>query len=312
MNHDRDKLARSFGSVADAYAAARPGYPRDAAAWLVGGPSGFSGDPRSVLELGAGTGRLTEQLTSQRLVTTDPSHEMLLRLRERMPHARALAATAERIPMPSRSFDVIVAAQAFHWFDHDTALPEIARVLRPDGHLALVWNIPDESTPWVRKLQRIVPRPVSHDEDVLPLQESRYFGPVEEKKFRTWETVTRSSLQELVKSRSPYAVADEATRARMLADVGALYDDYDRGSAGMQMPYVTYCYRARVQRQDSLFPRPPAPRPGRSARGRAGAPTPGQAGSGAPTPPKAAPTSGSQPPPPPPDDDDGTLLIDFS
>ena len=307
---DKDKLARSFGAVADSYEAARPGYPDDAAAWLIGGVSGFSGEPRSVLELGAGTGRLTQRLTSQRLVTTDPSHEMLTRLRDRMPHARALVARAEQIPMPSRTFDVIVAAQAFHWFDHPTALPEIARVLRPDGHLALVWNIPDESTPCVRKLQRIVPRPVSHDEDVVPLQETKYFGFIEEKRFRTWETVTRDSLQELVRSRSPYAVAGEEQRAQMLADVRALYDDYDRGPAGLQMPYVTHCYRARVQRQDSLFPRPPAPRPGQSARNRAGVPTtrpePGQTTRGAT--PTGQPGVPKQTPPP---DDDGTLLIDF-
>lgn len=331
MNQDRDKLARSFGTVASSYATARPGYPVDAAAWLAGGDDGF-GKARSVLELGAGTGRLTEHLIGQpglRVVPSDRAHEMLVHLRERIPHARALVAAAERIPMPSRTFDVVAVAQAFHWFGHDEALPEIARVLRPDGHLALVWNIPDESTPWVRKLQRIVPRPVSHEDDIAPLRETKYFGFVEERRFRTWETVTRTSLLELVKSRSPYAVADEASRERMLAEVGALYDDYDRGTAGLQLPYVTRCYRARVIHQDGLGRRP-APRPGRGYRrpsgpamGRppatpsrpttasgdspAGPETPGEeTGIG-----RTAPPSVDTDPQEPPTDDDGTLLIDL-
>lgn len=334
MNTDRNELARSFGSVADAYDSARPDYPEGAANWLVEGPPSAARrrdpEPRMVLELGAGTGRLTEHLTAHRLVATDPSHEMLLKLRDRLPRARVLSAAAEQIPMPSRAFDVVVAAQAFHWFDHATAMPEIARVLRPDGHLALVWNIPDESTPWVRKLQRIVPRPVSHDEDTVALMETPYFGHVEEQTFRSWRTVTRESLLQLVQSRSPYAVADEETKEQMLADVGALYDDYDRGTAGLQMPYVTRCYRARVVRQDGLGRRP-APRPGRGYRRPTAAAGPGPAGT---APAKSDDISTTGPaksaedtrtdqkagqrapidpdrPQDPPTDDDGTLLIDF-
>src|SRR4051812_49104988 len=119
----------SFGGVADAYDHGRPTYPREAAAWLVG--SEFA----HLLELGAGTGKLTEQLLAlrHRVLATDPLEEMLRRLRARLPAVRAVVGSAERIPMRARSVDVVVAAQAFHWFDPERALPEIARVLRPGG-----------------------------------------------------------------------------------------------------------------------------------------------------------------------------------
>ncbi len=310
---DKDKFARSFGSVVDSYQSARPDYPADAAEWLVRGEGGSG--PHMVLELGAGTGLLSQRLTGHKLLATDPSPQMLGRLRDALPGVPAAVAAAEHIPLPSHAVDVVVAAQAFHWFDHEVALPEIARVLRPDGHLALVWNVPDEGTPWVRKLQRIVPRPMSHDDDIAPLHATPYFGAVEEKRFRIWTTVDKQKLLDLVKSRSPYAVADQATREQMLADVGALYDDYDRGTAGMQLPYITYFYRAKVQRQ-------PAARHGAGSRGgsaAAGRPPGTAMGSSsrdvatpaAPEAPEARQRAVVASPPVKPPEDDGTLLIDF-
>lgn len=300
---DKDKFARSFGPVADSYASARPDYPAEATDWLIRGEHG-PGSHR-VLELGSGTGLLTRALVSHELLATDPSAQMLARLHEALPGVPAAVARAEQIPLPAHTVDVVVAAQAFHWFDHEAALPEIARVLRPDGHLALVWNVPDEGTPWVRKLQRIVPRPTRHEDDVAPLLETPWFTAVEIKKFRTWKQVDKQRLLELVRSRSPFAVADQPTREQMLADVAALYDDYDRGSAGMALPYITYCYRAVVQ-PPSAVPRRPAPRPG-ARRTTDPAPAPGDPTSE----PSAPADQGETTPPVDPPEDDGTLLIDF-
>ena len=152
MDEELQRHARSFGPVADAYDRGRPTYPADAVAWLVGRQRA------TVLELGAGTGKLTAQLVAQGhdVLATDPDDAMLDVLRERVPQARVSNTSAEEIPLGDRSVDVVVAAQAFHWFDHERALPEIARVLRPGGHLALVWNQRDERIPWVRKLGRII------------------------------------------------------------------------------------------------------------------------------------------------------------
>jgi len=243
MSDELRDHALSFGPVAEAYDRARPSYPAEAAAWLVG--------PRrsSVVELGAGTGKLTELLVAagHDVVATDPLPEMLGRLRSRVPGARAAVATAERIPVASRSVDVVVSAQAFHWFDHDVALAEIARVLRPGGVLALVWNARDEGIPWVRKLGTIIGSSDNRLDLVDPVAESAYFGPVEQQEFRFWQSLRRDDLFDLVRSRSYVALLDDAERDELLGRVGALYDDYGRGPDGMQLPYLTRCYRSVVQ-----------------------------------------------------------------
>lgn len=275
--------ARSFASVAEAYDRARPSYPAEAAAWLVGSTTA------TVVELGAGTGKLTELLVAagHDVIATDPLPEMLGHLRTRVPGARTVVATAEHIPLPSRTADVVVCAQAFHWFDHAAALPEIARVLRPGGTLALVWNTRDERTPWVRKLSAILGGSDDHPEVVTPAEESEQFGWVESQEFRFWQSLRREELFDLVRSRSAIALLDDQARTEVLARVGALYDDYGRGPDGMQLPYVTRCYRTVVRQQT---PPPPLPRA---------------------MDPDATQPVGRVPRQPAPPDDPGTVLIDF-
>ena len=142
------RLSRSFGAVADAYDRGRPTYPAEAVTWLM------AGEAKIVLELGAGTGKLTREIVDQghAVFATEPDEAMLEVLKHRVPEVSAKVAGAEEIPANDHSVDVVVAAQAFHWFDHDRALPEIARVLRAGGHVALAWNFFDQRIPWVRRL----------------------------------------------------------------------------------------------------------------------------------------------------------------
>lgn len=237
----RPSPALPFGAVADAYDRARPSYPREAAAWLAGD------EPATVLELGAGTGKLTEVLAAlgHDVHATDPDEAMLARLRERLPDVLTSVAPAEAIPAPDHAFDVVVVAQAFHWFDHDAALAEIARVLKPGGRLGLVWNERDERIPWVRRLGDLLGRQ-EQQRGTDPLVTSGLFGFVEDQSFRHWQVVDRQSVQELALSRSNIAVLDEEARAAKLAEVLAFYDDYGRGMDGMQLPYVATCFRATV------------------------------------------------------------------
>ena len=239
---DLTRWARSFGPVAAAYDRGRPGYPREAAAWLVGR------DRAQVLELGAGTGKLTAELVAlgHDVHATDPDEAMLAILTERVPEARTSVAAAEELPLADRSVDVVVAAQAFHWFDLDLALPEIARVLRPGGHLSLVWNQRDERIPWVKRLGRLIGTQEQEGDPSQPLVESGRFGFVEEKDFQIWQDVNRETILDLVRSRSNVAVLDDGAREAKLAEVLAFYDDYGRGMDGMQLPYVTRCFRATV------------------------------------------------------------------
>jgi SAM-dependent methyltransferase len=229
--------------VADAYDRARPSYPREAAAWLVGMESA------QVLELGAGTGKLTEQLRAlgHRVLATDPLEPMLRHLCTRVPGTPAVLAVAEAIPLRARSVDVVVGAQAFHWFDHGRALPEIARVLRPGGHLALTWNLRDERVPWVKRLGALIGTQEQENDPTHALLSSHLFGFVESATYRHWQPLDRGRLRDLVLSRSNIAVQSEPERDRVLRKVDALYEEYGRGPDGMLLPYVTHCYRAVVR-----------------------------------------------------------------
>jgi SAM-dependent methyltransferase len=239
MDNASDRQRLSFGGVAGCYERARPGYPDEAVRWLVG-----PGQAR-VLELGAGTGKLTSRLVAHghRVLASEPSLPMLRQLRS---SAWRVQSAAEAIPLRSSSVDVVAAAQAFHWFDHAAALPEIARVLRPDGVIALAWNYRDESVPWVRRLSDIIGGEPLGEGPVPSLVQSGLFGEVEHRSFRFWQPMDRPLLLDLVRSRSYVAVMTDAERSTLLEKVGQLYDDYGRGRDGMLMPYLTECFRARV------------------------------------------------------------------
>ncbi len=246
--------ALSFRSVADVYDRARPAYPVEAAEWLVG-----SSDPAVVVELGAGTGKLTETLLAagHEVVATDPLPEMLGLLRGRAPGARTAVATAEAIPLPSGFADVVVCAQSFHWFDHEVALPEIARVLRPGGVLAMTWNLRDDGIPWVRRLWSMIGAPDSFESLAAPAEGAADFGEVEHRDFRNWQDLRRDDLLDLVRSRSYVVTLPEDERTDVLRRVGELYDEYGRGPDGMRLPYLTRCYRAVVRHREHAPPTPP-------------------------------------------------------
>jgi SAM-dependent methyltransferase len=122
----------------DDYERGRPGWPPE----VVDVP----GVPPSatVLELGAGTGKLTQLLAAvfARVVALEPEDAMRRRLAARCPEAEALDGAAEAIPLADGSVDAVFAAECFHKFDGGRAVPEIARVLRARGPLVLIWNAP--------------------------------------------------------------------------------------------------------------------------------------------------------------------------
>jgi SAM-dependent methyltransferase len=261
--------ARSFDLVADAYDRARPSYPSDAVAALLQGLPESDAAPE-VLELGAGTGKLTRSLVERgcSVTATDHSTVMLARLAAaRFPGARVLAARAEEIPLASRSADLVVAAQAFHWFDPDRLFPEVARVLRPGGRFAVIWNTRDERIPWVKRLGRIIGSgPGTSDAAADPtraLDETGMFTSVERSTFRFWQPLDRNELRDLVASRSNVATMSELERERVLQRVDDLYAEYGRGADGMVLPYVTTVCTAAILPWALPEPAPEPPRGGR-------------------------------------------------
>lgn len=150
------RYARSFDGVAEQYERARPEYADEGVDWLVEELGLRAGDP--VLDLAAGTGKLTRQLVRRDLsvVAVEPGDEMRAVLKRVLPGVAALAGTAEAIPLPQWSFEAVTVGQAFHWFDPEAALAEMARVLRPGSGIALLWNRWDEEDPLLSQIDAVL------------------------------------------------------------------------------------------------------------------------------------------------------------
>lgn len=242
--------ARSFGRVAAAYDRGRPSYSTAAVDWALGPVA------CSVLDVGAGTGKLTTQLVAagHDVQALEPDPQMLAVLRERVPEARPLFGVAEDLPIPDACVDIVVCAQSFHWLDHDRALPEFARVLRPSGRLVVIRNDRDDKIPWVRRLSRLLGP--GHDplQAATTLTGSPHFDLVETHAAGHWHAVNRDTLLDLARSQSTVSALDEPEQARRLAEIAALYDEYGRGMDGMRLPYRTTCVRARPVHVEPLQP----------------------------------------------------------
>lgn len=232
--------------VAEEYERGRPSYPRAAITWLLGD------EPLDVVDLGAGTGKLTSALVAagHRVVAVEPVDEMRAILSERVPEAHAVvAATAESTGLPGESADAVVAGAAFHWFDRGRTFPEITRILRPHGTLGLLSNGFAGSASWVRRLQEILggPRPgrPGHwpdDEELLG-----WFDETDDRQFELDHWVDRDRLLDLAVSRSNVAVLAPEERQTLLGQISALWDEEPelRGREHVKLAYLTRVRRAR-------------------------------------------------------------------
>jgi SAM-dependent methyltransferase len=239
---DHEAHANSFGPVADIYDRGRPSYPGAALDWLLP-----TGSPR-VIDLGAGTGKLTRALHDRGLPVTavEPSPGMLAQLGRSVPGVPAVQGSAESIPLPSSSFDAVLVAQAWHWVDPARAVPEVARVLAPGGRLGLLWNVRDDRADWVRRLDEII----GNRDRVSDLEATvgPPFGPVERASFEWVHRTGPEALIDLVASRSAVILLPADERAALLREVRQLMATHPDlvGRTEFDLPYVTYCTRASL------------------------------------------------------------------
>lgn len=238
---DRRGRATSFGKVAEAYERSRPEYPADVVRWLVGE------EPCDVVDLGAGTGKLTRSLVAlgHRVTAVELLPEMIAHLRVAVPGAIAVEGEAEAIPLADGSADVVAVAQAFHWFDQQAALRECARVLRPGGRVALVWNVRDESEAWVADLSDAMVGRTGVDHAAGAIAVSGLFEPEQHVTLGPhFQEVDRSTLRELVLSRSFCAALSEEERAPIFDRVDEVFATHERNGI-VRLTYLVECFRAQ-------------------------------------------------------------------
>lgn len=253
MGEIHDTAARGFPLATQAYEQGRPTYPSAAAARLERELDLRSG--RVVLDLAAGTGKLTALLVGTRatVIAVEPVAEMRAALERALPSVTAYPGTAEAIPLDDSSVDAVTVGQAFHWFRGDEALAEIHRVLRPGGGLGIVFNSRDTTVPWVSRLSEIME---PHRGDA-PAQRTGAWREVFERTplFERLHHAELSHVHHLtpngvvarVASVSFIAALSDAEREAVLSEVRGLVatDPGTRDRAQIELPYKTDVYWAR-------------------------------------------------------------------
>ncbi len=229
--------ADGYQERARTYERARPSYhPELIDRFVAGYADGL------VVELGAGTGIFTRQLVEAGVepIAVEPVAAMRQRLVDALPHIDARDGSAEAIPVESGSADTVVAAQAFHWFEHERALGEIYRVLRPGGHLVTVWNVRDEAIPWMQAYTNIVGRfaadtPRYHTmvwRDAIDADPR--FDPTSEWHVANPTATTPQGVVDRVLSTSFMAVLDPAEQGKVAGEIRELVEDL---GAKFEFPY---------------------------------------------------------------------------
>ncbi|GAB3715922.1 class I SAM-dependent methyltransferase [Mariniluteicoccus flavus] len=235
----------------------RTACPPPAVDWMVPGAA------QRVLDVGSGRGALAAQLVDagHTVHCLDSDHARVRRLRDRLPEACVTVARAEALPYDSCHFDVVTVHESFTNFAPGLALAEFARVLRPGGHLAVVFDSRDDTVPWVkrlaRRLQEVDPTAMRGDygtETIVALTSSAYFPDVEQKAFRNWIPIDRDGMLAMVANRPAIARADASERESLLADVEELYAASSRPPEPLLLPFQAMCWRAYVDHTELTQP----------------------------------------------------------
>jgi SAM-dependent methyltransferase len=250
---DTEKSATSFGSVAESYDRVRPGPAPAALDWLL--PAGCA----VAVDLAAGTGLFTRALEGHagHIVAVEPDERMRHVLASRSPGVQVLDGRAEDIPLPHRSADAVLVSHAWHWFDPERAIPEIARVLADGGRLGVLWTSRDRTEDWVAELDVIRPpaEPRSGAETMerlsrqhaVMMPDGASFSTAETASFGFTRTISVDDTLDWLATASQVITAGPAERAAGLARCRAALAARAFRTAGthmVRMPMRSWCWRA--------------------------------------------------------------------
>ncbi len=253
---ERSVYGLSFGAAVAAYAEHRPGYSEDAVRWALERAPGVR-----VLDLGAGTGKLTATLLAvgAEVVAVEPDLAMLGELRRTLPAVRSLRGRAEAVPLADGSVDAVLAGHALHWFEMDLAGPEIARVLVAGGVLAGLWNVFDDRVDWVAELARISGSAAIGPRDTLSgwraetanahlpsIGLAARFGTAEQAEFPHRQLRTADSLTATLATKAGVLVMPKRDRQLTLERIHAFLAGRPETASGeLAVPMLTGVLRAR-------------------------------------------------------------------
>lgn len=241
--------ARGF-TDGELYERGRPGYPPAAIDALK------VTDATKIADLGCGTGKLTKLLVDRRarVIGIEPLPAMLSAFTEQCPGTPVISALAEVLPFGDEEFDIVACASAFHWFRHDLAIPEIHRVLKPKGRLAIIWNRRDrltgQSPDWAAGFWAITEE---HRHDTpgyrtgawrTAIEGSRLFGPITEQRFEHIQRTDSEGLLARVMSISFIETLPAAVREEVLQSARRFIEEHPqtRGRDVLELPYSTALY----------------------------------------------------------------------
>ena len=242
---------KGFSLGAELYQQVRPSYPQEIAVWLQDRLQ--IGESSTVIDLGSGTGKFLPYLiqTQAKVIAVEPVTAMREQLEQRYSTVECLQTSSDQLLVKDESINAIICAQSFHWFSNIETLKEMHRVLKPSGHLGLVWNQRDIQVDWVRALaDEIAPfeadTPRYHSEkwkQVFENQELfRFIG------LDTFQLLHRGTVEQVVSKRllsTSFIAAMPAQQQQTLkARFEQIVFDFTGQTAQDQIdfPYTTFAY----------------------------------------------------------------------
>jgi ubiquinone/menaquinone biosynthesis C-methylase UbiE len=250
---NKDVLAMAmdgFAKAASMYEGNRPSYPNEAIEHI----KSLSINPTIIVDLGAGTGILTRLLSTigaQQIIAVEPVSSMREKLQLIPSITQILDGTGEHIPLEDNTVDIITCGQSFHWFATDQAVAEMHRILKPNGILALVWNVrDDEQLEWGKQIQTIA---VRHSAEA-PLYKTMHwkkafdkqtlFSPLEHQEFHYVQRATRDKIVNITLATSYIVVLPDDRKVQIEKEIRQILDDSEelRDQQEFDTPYVTHVY----------------------------------------------------------------------